>query len=522
MRAPRAGPAAPVLSSPPTRPLTEQQFVLARPGGEPEHLTLPPALASRSLGAVDLILPLGVAVAVRMTLVLAFLGTALLGDEGSYLRLGHGWAEFGAYTGHWAPAYPWLIGLLHGVMGDGADTAMRLVQVLLSVWTGAHLAYTASMFCGRRAGIAAAWIYALYVPLAAFSALLFSESLFLAAFVPFTFHALRLSREGRLYAPWWRPVAAGCFLGLATLTRESTVLFVLPASAWVAWALRGRSAAKRAGSRSLSVWSHASGPLAWSPAAILLASFALTVLPWTARNAHVYGRLVPVGVTAGSNAANSWNAPDLNFDLALLDEKSATTSVPGELRARIRGEEPEGWRRRHAFNHADQVRLDIADGARFVAENPTFFLRTRAVEFVDLVSPLSFLVRQLRLVDDVGEPLESGAVRWWLSLIAVLSWPLLALLAIQGWARVRDAEPLQSFAAVTILCTSSVILIHGLTRLRLPMVPTLMVLAAMAFSGASQRPPAWRRAVASCAAVALLLAWIPSLGPTGLSLSQLW
>ena len=164
-------------------------------------------------------------------------------------------------------------------------------------------------------------------------------------------------------------------------------------------------------------------------------------------------------------------------------EESAAASVPGELRARIRGEEPEGWRRRHAFNQADQVRLDIADGARFAAANPAF-LRTRAVEFVDLVSPLSFLVRQLRLVDDVGEPLESGAVRWWLSLFAVISWPLLALLAVQGWARVRDAAPLQSFASLTILCTSSVILLHGLTRLRLPMVPILMVLAAVALSGA--------------------------------------
>lgn len=496
--------------------------MLAPPGGAPERLALPPALATRSLGAVDLILPLGVGVAVRLVLVLAFLGTALLGDEGSYLRLGRGWAEFGAYKGHWAPGYPWLIGLLHDVTGDRADAAVRLVQVLLSVWTGAHLAFTASMFCGRRAGIAAAWIYALYVPLAAFSALLFSESLFLAAFVPFTFHTLRLSREGRLSAPWWRPVVAGFFLGLAALTRESTLLFVLPASAWVAWALRGRAAEKRAGSQRLSAWSHGSGPLAFTPAAILLASFALTVLPWTARNAHTYGRVVPVGVTAGSNAAISWNAPDLNFDLALLGGESAAASVPGELRARIRGEEPEGWRRRHAFNQADQVRLDIADGARFAAANPAFFLRTRAVEFVDLVSPLSFLVRQLRLVDDVGEPLESGAVRWWLSLFAVISWPLLALLAVQGWARVRDAAPLQSFASLTILCTSSVILLHGLTRLRLPMLPILMVLAAVALSGASQRPPVWRRAVASCAAVALVLAWIPSLGPTGLSLSQLW
>lgn len=471
---------------------------------------------------MDLILPLGVAAAVRMTLVLVFLGTTPLGDEGSYLRLGRGWSEFGAYTGNWAPGYPWLLGVLHGVVGASTDSVMRFLQVLLSVWTGAHIAYTASMFGGRRAGIAAAWVYAFYVPLAAFSALLFSESLFLVTFVPFTFHVLRLAREGRLSAPWWRPVVAGVFLGLAALTRESTVLFVLPASAWVAWALRGRSTEKRAGRQTLQLWSKGSGPLAIAPAAILLGSFVITILPWTARNAHVYGRFVPIGVTAGSNAAISWNAPDVNFDLALLDDEDDATSVPGKLRAKIRGEEPATWRRRHAFNRADQVRLDIADGARFAAENPAFFLRSRVVEFVDLVSPLSFLVRQLRLVDEVGEPLESGAARWWVSLVAVLLWPLLALLAIQGWATVWDASPLQSFASVTILCTSSVVLMHGLTRLRVPMEPILIVLAAVAFCSMNQRPQTWRRAVASCIAVALTVAWIPSLGPVGLSLSQLW
>ena len=241
-----------------------------------ERLTLPPAPLNRSLGAVDLILPLGVAVAVRMVLVLAFVGTTVLGDEGSYLRLGRGWAEFGAYTGHWAPGYPWLMGLLHGAVGDRADSATRLVQVLLSVWTGAHLAYTASMFGGRRAGIAAAWIFALYLPLAAFSALLYSESLFLAAFVPFSFHTLRLSREGRLSAPWWRPVVAGMFLGLAALIRESTVLFVIPACAWVNWDLRGRPTEKSAGRQTLQLWSRNQGPLAIAPAAVLLAGFVLT------------------------------------------------------------------------------------------------------------------------------------------------------------------------------------------------------------------------------------------------------
>lgn len=477
----------------------------------------------RPLGAVDLILPLGVAAVLRIALAVAFMGTAPMGDEASYLRLGGAWQEHGTYTGSWAPGYPWLIGTVQGMAGEQAANAMRLIQVILAIWTGAYLARVAAMFGGRRAGVVAAWAYALYLPLAAFSAMIYSESLFLAALVPASYHLLRFAREGRLAAPWWRPILAGGFLGLAALTRESTVLFLFPAVLWTAFALRGHPAEKRAGGRSFRLWAHGSGPLGLAPAAIVLLSFLCVIAPWTARNAHMFNRLVPVGVTAGANAKSGWNAPDINFDLAGLPVAADQSSpLAGQLRARLRGEAPAPWHGRTAANRADQVRYNVIDGAHFIADHPGFFLRTRLVEFADLVSPLSFVVRQLRLVDGVGEPFSSGASRWWLGLLTILSWPLLVFLALWGWATARDAHPLRTFATMTVLCTSSVIFISGFSRLRIPMVPLLIVLAAIALSGSRERPSVQRRAVASLAAVVVVLAWLPSLGPAGLSLSELW
>lgn len=465
----------------------------------------------------DLILPLGIAFAVRLTIVLAFLGAGTAGDENAYLNLGHGWARFGCYTGMWAPGYPWMIAVLDGVFGDQTVNAVRFVQIGLSLWVGVHVALIAAMFGGRRAGIASAWIYALYLPLASFTAMIYSETLFLSFFVPASYHLIRFAREGRLAAPWWRVPAAGALLGLSALTRESTVLFVIPSMAWIALALRGHSTEKSAGRLMLRHWGRGSGPLAMAPAALFGLAFFATILPWTARNAAAYDRFVPVAVTAGGNAYLGWNAGDFNFDLAGLGAKP-----PGELRAKIRGKAPEAWRLQPVINPADAMRNNVEDGLRFVAQNPVFFLRSRIVEFVDLVSPTSFIVRQFRAVEGFGEPLNTPIMRRIFALFAVLSVPLLALMALRGWATVRDAGPLRSFATMTVLCTSGVALLSGLTRFRVPMIPMLIVLAAVCISGTRERPTAARSTIASCVAVALFLAWIPSLGPTILSLSAIW
>lgn len=487
------------------------------PAGPAPGLHAPlPVEGYRPLGAVDLVLPLGFAAVVRMAIVLAFLGSTPVGDEVSYLRLGREWATSGEYSGIWAPGYPWLVSLVERAAGTHAADALRLVQVGLAVWIGVFVAWIAAMFGGRRTGLAAAWIYAVYLPLATFSALLYSETLFLAAFVPACYHLLRMAREGRLATPWWRPLAAGSFLGLAALTRDSTVLFVVPTFLWVSLVMRGHVAAQPVGRWRLTSWIPGSGPLGLAPAGLVLLSFGAVVLPWTARNASVYDRFVPVGVTAGVNAYLGWNAHDVNHDLVLLG-----TDNPGELRARMRGHAPEPWTPRYATNRADRARNDIEDGLAFATAHPGYFLRTRVVEAVDLVSPVSYGVRQLRAVDDVGEPLSLPYARRLFGLVSVILWPALALLALWGWAIARDAGPLRSFATMVVLCTASTALVSGLTRLRLPMVPLLIVLAAVWLFGPRERPGALRTTVASVVAVLLLLAWIPSLGPTGLSLAAL-
>lgn len=471
-------------------------------------------------------MPLGIAAVLRLTLVVALLGSTLAGDEVAYQHLGSGWSTFGEYTGQWGPGYPAMIALVTTLFGEAAVTATRFIQVGLALWIGVWVAATAAMFGGRRAGLAAAWIYAIYLPLASFSALLYSETLFLSAFVPGLYQLLRSAREGRLDMAWWRLPLAGMLLGTAALVRESTVLFAIPSMIWIAFALRGHPAVKTTGRFRLRLWAHGSGPVAIGPAGIFALSFMIAILPWSARNATVYDRFVPVATTAGGNALIGWNAHDLNFDLAGLGVANSHSrtgmSTPGELRAKIRGAAPEGWTRRTVHNRADQMRANIGDGLAFAAQNPAFFVRSRVVEFIDLVSPISFMVRQFRTAEGIGEPLNDSMMRRIYALLSVLLAPLLAILALSGWATARDAAPLRSLSAMIVLCTSGVTLVSGLSRFRIPMVPILIVLAAVYISGAKEKPPAKRRAIASCVAIGLILAWIPSLRPVQLSLSAIW
>lgn len=458
---------------------------------------LDPAYRPAALRPRDLALPLAVAVAIRLVFVLSFLGTDLAGDERAYTRLGRAWHEFGAYSGIWAPLYARTIAGIHGLAGDATADAMRFVHVGLAVWIGAWTARIAALFGGRRAGVAAAWIYALYLPLAGFCALLFSETAFLALFVPAQYQLLRLARDGRARSPWWRAPLAGALVGLSALTRESTALFVLPCALWFAFALRERR------------------PALWTAASFALAA-AACILPWTIRNLHTFGVFVPVGITAGANSFVGWNAYDANFDLAGLTP--TLEEAPGRIRSGIRGPAPEPWTSLTAGNDALRSRANVELGLAFAAEHPTYFARSRAVELVDLLSPVSYPVRSMRLVE-VGEPLARALPV--AAVLTILCVPLLLLLALQGWTTARDAAPLRSLAATMVVCTSAVALVNGLTRYRLPVVPVLIALAALYLAGARAAPTPASRRVRVAVAALLVLAWIPSVEPVWLTLRAL-
>ncbi|WP_026370461.1 tetratricopeptide repeat protein [Kallotenue papyrolyticum] len=203
-------------------------------------------------------------------------------DETEYLPVardllaGRGWVFYERY--HWlrAPLYPlWLAASLWLAGGDLRWAA--LPNIALSALT-IPLLYLLGRQLGpadaRRAeqvGLLAAAAGALLLTLATFASLWMSETLFTALFLLTLLALLRYDRQPQ--TRW--ALAAGVLFGLATLTRSLPLLTLPLVVLWLVW---GRHRERR-------VLRHAAG--------FALAA-ALTIAPWTLRNALAYGAFIPV------------------------------------------------------------------------------------------------------------------------------------------------------------------------------------------------------------------------------------
>jgi hypothetical protein len=218
---------------------------------------------------------------------LYWVGKPLTHDEREYLALAHSLSEGRGFTydepaesgtsqqfGR-APGYPGFLAVIGAgrSAGDSAPTRVKLAQAVLgaaAVWLIGAIARRAA---GDRAGIAAAWIAAVYPPLVWINAYVFSETLYSVVAL------LAADRLQRAVPPQRSPVpnagAAGLLIGAAILIRPA-MLFFLPLA--LGWLLLRRTTIA---------------------AIAVLAATVVVVGPWTVRNAHVYGRFVLVASEGG-------------------------------------------------------------------------------------------------------------------------------------------------------------------------------------------------------------------------------
>jgi hypothetical protein len=208
-------------------------------------------------------------------------------DEREYLALGRSVARGDGFTypadepapgtgqrfGR-APAYPVFLAALHVTApADHAPRRVQIAQALLGaagVWL---IAAIAGLAAGPRAAAIAAAIAAVYPPLVAMPAYVFSETLFSAVALA---AALALQRGGRTRKGGGRNEVLGAMLtAAAALTRPMMVLFVPLAAVWKSWrgrALRG---------------------------AVFSAIVVACIVPWTIRNHRVYGRWIAIASEGG-------------------------------------------------------------------------------------------------------------------------------------------------------------------------------------------------------------------------------
>jgi len=366
------------------------------------------------------------------------------------------------------PALPWLVSLLYRVVGHDYFAALLLVAVLGGLLPLLLAAFGPRMF-GSSTGRLAGWLATAHPLLVLFSGYLLTEIPFCVTLVL----ALLLTAEWVKTPRPGRAFGAGIAWGIATLTRPTALALPALAAAW-AWLPLGLNVPAR-------------GRL--HQVAMLLLGVALTVGPWTLRNAVELHAFVPVTTGAGqalldSNNPAAWEDPALRGG---AEGTLRTALIQGEYRGLP---ETEVDRRARARALAF-LRARVADWPAAAAAKLARFWRLRAEgggtgAWQSAGTPLARLLRAL-------DPL----LVWSLAVLPLALWG--AAVALRGPRRWFQSLGLW----VILYFTALSVVFFGSLRMRLPVEPLVVLFAAAGLDDLVRRARARRRG----------LRVVPGLGP---------
>jgi 4-amino-4-deoxy-L-arabinose transferase-like glycosyltransferase len=209
------------------------------------------------------------------------------GDEPSWIALGihelgrpnRGLDPFRVHFVFYPPLYPYFIAVLY--RGFGTLAAVQWVQAAIGSLLVPAVGRVGSAAFGRRAGLLAGALVAVYPDLVWFSVRFWSETLFMV----FLWWAVERTLKADAVRSVPTAAAAGALFGLAALTRE-LALYLAPIA--VLWLLRPTTS-----------W-RPSPRSPWRAAALAL-GLVVCVAPWTLRNAVVFKAFIPVSTMGGLN-----------------------------------------------------------------------------------------------------------------------------------------------------------------------------------------------------------------------------
>jgi 4-amino-4-deoxy-L-arabinose transferase-like glycosyltransferase len=342
------------------------------------------------------------------------------------------------------PTYPYFLGGVYKasrLVTDDRIAAARAVQAVLGVLTVALIGLIAFQLWGRRPAIAALAIAAVFPPLISVGASLISENVFLPLELGAVAAVLRF-RGGPAAYRW--VVLAGALTGLAILARSNGAVLLLPLALGV-WTRRP-VLSRRA----------LAAPVA------LLAAAAVTIVPWTIRNAMVMDEFIPVSTQAGFALSGVYN-----------DTTRNATEYPGAFRPPEL--DPE-FAPLFARRDLDEVQLERELRKRvrdYIREHPLYVLEAggrNALRMLHITDGLSYA----RLnAGDVGL-----APRW--GNAGVWGFYVVALLALAGaLSPVARRAPLFLWLTPALLF-ATVVVVGAFIRYRAPVDPFVVLLASLA------------------------------------------
>jgi len=366
------------------------------------------------------------------------------------LATGHGWvAGSSAYR---PPGYPfflaavyWLVGVPHphGLTHTGGWTAVRLVEAVLATGTVALIGILANQVAGRRVAVASLAVAAVYLPLILVGVSLVAESLLVPLVLGATVCALH-SRHCARRRRWI--LAAGVLCGLAALTRGNGVV-IAPALAGVVWTGRPRFRRQSLGAP-----------------ALLLVVTALTIVPWTIRNAIAQHAFIPVTTELGATLAGTYN------DVAARNHFFWESKYPNYRALRENHRLPESVRSSRL--------LDAV--LRYIGEHPTDVPRAMFWNTVRLADLQGRVISRTTASSDVEANASTADlavyVFWAVGLLAIVG------LLIQRFRNVPKAL----WLIPALIWLSEAPITTGTPRFRAALDPWIILLAGSAIAATAQ------------------------------------
>ena len=359
----------------------------------------------------------------------------LFGDEGDYISLGHAirhdhvFALDGAPTARRLPLFPALLAAVY-VFDDRPFAAMPLIVVLNTALCGGAYLLGVQLF-DRRVGAVAALLAAVDLNLAWYAGAVLSETLYLVLALT----SLLALVEARRRQRWHWLILAGVLCGLAVLTRPNFAPLIPVAVGWtlITWGGERRQAL--------------------AAAALVLVTLLVVWVPWSIRNAVVFGQFIPF---------TSQPCPPCG---GIYRDGAAD---PTDLRAFA------GW-----SYLPPPPDLDELAGSRYRLDRAVTWIRERPVTAATIA-----LIQAPLLWRPTGLGLGPWAAGAWLAYGALL------VMALRGLSEVprHRRQDLLLWIATACALTAFAVLTIGDPRHRLIVHPLLNVLAAAVLARAWHRP----------------------------------
>lgn len=397
------------------------------------------------------LLPIVVALVIRLAIVWAQPDMDLHGDEKDFVKGAQQLVagEEVTFFPFRPPLYIGFCGAVLAVTGPEQIDSLRVAQILTEALTILGIVLLGRATVGARAGLIAAWLYALYPDAVAYSHYLWSETLSSAVLIWALLSLVALRRRGTL----GMALVNGLLWGALALIKPHNI-YVLPLLlAYLVWE-NGRPARARMVRACLATFVVA----------------ILTVLPWSVSVSQDEGEPIFICTTGKLNLKTGVNfLPPPQTDFA-----TAWHSTQGQR-----------------SNPDNQRDVGVAS---FILSNPGLFLERAVLKMSYLWSPNSFVLRNIYDGGKRGKQPKYGrpknmvpALRWAVVYGTLLSTMVLTIGLILGGFSSR-CRTLAGLTAVYCFAYMAMItLTPALSRYRLP-----MMLFAVLHTGALLAGDGWR------------------------------